>query len=165
VGARRTLYAAGKAVPVLTECVLGSGTVAVFPTMPGTDTCAELGLAPPAAPGGAEEHGVVVQLHETLSKRLLSACLGQEEALALVRRELDRLNSPTGEWLSLALRGAGVITAPPLTRLLMSLSSFRSLCLNRAKGRPSFRPLDGVNVLPGAARSEEVQCVSSAPPL
>jgi hypothetical protein len=83
-------HARGTAFPKLAECVLESGTVGVFPVFPGRDTCAELGLAPPAAPPQAEET-VLVQLQGTLSERFLAACVGEKEALAFVRRELERL--------------------------------------------------------------------------
>jgi hypothetical protein len=84
-------HAAGAAVPPLTDCVLGSGAVAVFPVLPGKDTCAELGLAPPAEPGGAGDGAAIVQLQEALSGRFLASCVGEEEALALVRQEFERL--------------------------------------------------------------------------
>jgi hypothetical protein len=84
--------ATGGQVPPLTPCLLGGGTIAVFPSLQSGDTCAELGLAPPpiASPKGDKPPESMLQ--ETLSERFVASCVGQDKAVAIVEQELERLN-------------------------------------------------------------------------
>jgi hypothetical protein len=82
----------GAQAPPLAACVLDTGNAAVFPSRPGADVCAELGLAPPQA-GAPPTHQLALQeLQEILSERFLGSCVGEEEAVATARDELARLH-------------------------------------------------------------------------
>ncbi|MGH8873922.1 MAG: hypothetical protein ACRDVM_01540 [Acidimicrobiia bacterium] len=76
-------------VPPLVACVLDSGMVAVFPG--GPEVCAALGLASPDPdPGVAEENRLIVELEEALISQIAGRCLPEDQAAAIVRRELDQ---------------------------------------------------------------------------
>lgn len=83
--------ASGDEPPPLSQCVLESGTLAVFPALPGRETCVELGLAPPDEEPAQEETTSVRELQERLSNRFLASCVGEPEALRFVEGELREL--------------------------------------------------------------------------
>ena len=89
--------------PPLTACVLESGVVGVFPSLPSEDTCARLGI-PSLAPVPTTTRattgsspttaaaGTVTDLRNVLSGEFLSRpCLSPDEAAALAQREIARL--------------------------------------------------------------------------
>jgi hypothetical protein len=118
------------AVPPLAVCILPSGTAGVFPTDPGADPCARLGLvpapttAPPApapAPGpgaappptvgaattaGVDENARFLAFRDAVLPQFVDAtCVDPAAAQATVRRELDRAG--LGDWTVRAGQGAG----------------------------------------------------------
>ena len=81
----------------LTACVLASGAIGVFPST-GADTCAKLGIAPLPLGYSAEaerfaklRHAIVARLGEPASgsSRGSPKCVHEQDARAIVRRELD----------------------------------------------------------------------------
>lgn len=88
----------------LAACVLQSGAVGVFPSS-GADTCAQLGLADVPASFAAESkrfaalrRAIIAQLGEPASgsSPRSATCIGETQARAIVRRELDAHGY--GEW-------------------------------------------------------------------
>ena len=87
-------------VPQLTECVLGSGAVGVFPSTSGPDACAQLVLAPvpstapPPVPGSlSRTQGDVTARFlafrdAVLPQFLATACMDPRVGAGIVRREL-----------------------------------------------------------------------------
>jgi hypothetical protein len=98
-------------VPPLTECVLTSGRVGVFPAAPGQDVCAVLGL-PPVAPAPTVSSTVpgptptqspgdvnarILAFRDAVSSQFVdSSCVDAAAATTTVRRELDRAG--LGDW-------------------------------------------------------------------
>ena len=72
-------------VPPLRPCVLESGAVAVFPA---ADACSTLGLADPP-PEYLARSRRLGELRAALDVVVASRCLGGEQAIDAVRRELD----------------------------------------------------------------------------
>lgn len=78
----------GTAAPErLAACVLESGAVGVFPSS-GADTCGRLGLAELPKSYAAEQKRFT-ELREALVARFATTCVGEDDARAAVRRELD----------------------------------------------------------------------------
>lgn len=79
----------------LQACILASGAIGVFPNRRGGDVCKQLALAPAgtAQPPPADR---IVELKDRLVDRFLAAgCLSEQDAKAIVREQLDRLNLRT----------------------------------------------------------------------
>jgi hypothetical protein len=85
-------------VPLLAACVAPSGTAAVFPSAPGTDICAQLGLArlgSGSAPGTSAPtsttlaSGNFIEARDAIIASLREACLDSSAATATVRQILD----------------------------------------------------------------------------
>lgn len=109
---RREAFGAGVPVPdALTECVLDSGVVAVFPAAPGQDVCGRLNLPPvtPAptlsttAPGpgptqaAGDVNARILAFRDAVTPQLFEAgCVDSRAAATIVRRELDRAG--LGDW-------------------------------------------------------------------
>jgi hypothetical protein len=78
-------------VPPLTACVLDSGAIGVFPSLPGSDTCYALGLARPrGSPNQQSENQKVLGLQDALATEFLSRCDGREQAMTFVQQQLMR---------------------------------------------------------------------------
>jgi hypothetical protein len=87
----------GARLDSLASCVLGSGAIGVFPSA-GPDTCEQLGLANvPASYAverkrfGALRDAIIAQIGEPASGSTRGGpqCVGEDESLKIVRRELD----------------------------------------------------------------------------
>ncbi len=101
---REGVLGTGGDVPPLTECVLPTGVVGVFPATPGPNVCAAL-VAPlpsttavPAVPAPPADMSERFRLfREAVLPRFLDVpCLDQRAATDVVRRELDRAG--LAEW-------------------------------------------------------------------
>lgn len=75
--------------PPLTECVLETGTIAVFPSVDDGDVCQALGLAPPDQPSDNGNQSII-ELQDALVSRFLDECLDLPTATATVEEELAR---------------------------------------------------------------------------
>lgn len=107
---RQGLFGTGGDVPPLTECVLPTGVVGVFPARTsGADVCSRLlrppaGVEPPApplpsttAPPSVEVNDRFRTFREAVLPQFLDvACLDPRSATDIVRRELDRAG--LGDW-------------------------------------------------------------------
>lgn len=107
---RRGVFGAGVEVPTLTECVLDTGIVGVFPASPGQDVCTALNIppVPTSAPSTTSTTAVPSQPPSDPNARVLvfrdaiagpfvdSPCVEPAAAAALVRRELNRAG--LGDW-------------------------------------------------------------------
>jgi hypothetical protein len=80
----------GSPAPPLTSCLLEEGGLAVFPELPNLNTCLALGLEPATGEEIGDEHRAIQEVQKELSAQFLGACLGQEEATALVQQSLRR---------------------------------------------------------------------------
>jgi hypothetical protein len=80
----------GSPPPPLTACILEGGGLAVFPSIPNTDTCTALGLDQPTGEEIGEEHRAIQAVQEELFTRFMGACHTQREATTLVERSLRR---------------------------------------------------------------------------
>jgi len=98
---RRGVIGAGREVPPLVACVLGSGVAGVFPTTPGQDVCSGLDLPPvapttvppPIGPGAtsSDPNARVLAFRDAVSAQFVdSPCMDPADGNAIVRRELDR---------------------------------------------------------------------------
>ena len=101
---REGVLGTGGEVPLLTECVLSTGVVGVFPATPGDDVCgaltAPLSTTTPgtaASPPPTDVNERFRSFREAVLPQFLeAACLDPRTATEVVRRELDRAG--LGEW-------------------------------------------------------------------
>jgi hypothetical protein len=85
------------AAPPLAACVLRTGAIGVFPDTLGADACAILGLTPISQePGEDDENSAVLRVQEALANEFLGRCVGQQEAVTIVERELS--NQGLSDW-------------------------------------------------------------------
>lgn len=106
----------------LAACVLATGAIGVFPST-GADTCAKLGIAPLPAGYGAEAQrfaklrdAIVAELGEPASGSSLGnpKCVHEQDARAIVRRELDAHGY--GEW-QIEVAAGGFTAERPCTEV------------------------------------------------
>ena len=96
------VFGPGAAAPALTECLLPTGIVGVFPADRGGDVCAALRGGSPTttrvtAPGVADANERFLAFRDEVLPRFLDApCVDPRSGSDLVRRELDRAG--LGDW-------------------------------------------------------------------
>jgi hypothetical protein len=80
--------------PSLTACVLKTGAVGVFPGA-ADDPCAVLDLPHVRPPTGSNETADITRVEDHVVGEFLDQCTGRLQAVAAVRRELDRYGLTT----------------------------------------------------------------------